>query len=53
MALCEVACALGFSDPSRFGRSVRKWFSDTPRNPRNAAAQAAPGPGGTDAGVSG
>ena len=32
--LTEVANALGFSDMSSFGRSVRKWFGDSPGNLR-------------------
>lgn len=47
LPLGEVACALGFSDPSSFGRSVRKWFADTPGNLRNASANAASRPRGS------
>jgi AraC-like DNA-binding protein len=34
LRLTEVANALGFSDVSSFGRSVRKWFGESPGNLR-------------------
>lgn len=39
LSLAEVADALGFSDMSSFGRSVRTWFGDTPGNLRKQPAQ--------------
>jgi AraC-like DNA-binding protein len=36
VSLAEAARSLGFSDMSSFGRSIRKWFGDTPGNLRKA-----------------
>jgi len=38
ISLAEAARALGFSDMSSFGRSVRNWFGETPGNLRKTWA---------------